>query len=132
MEDLKVIIINPFNKTIEEKTIENNNYAFREVIGGSLEFKRVNLDRFIESLCDEKEWIRDEACAIGYGSDIKGINITVHDSGIILQHNRFQIGNDEYLLFHGIAVVSGAEHLSWEDVDLPYSANFLKKIVKWL
>lgn len=130
-EIITVGIIDPFTKSIEIKAIENTSDSFRKILGGGVDFKRLTLSEFeeaIETLIgdDEDFW---DSFSEGYGI-INGINIAVHNSGILLKHPVVVIGSHEYTRCHGKIIISGADE-SWEDINFPYSLDFLRNIVRW-
>ena len=128
MSKIAVAIIDPENKTIKMELIDNSYDGFRHIIGGSIDFKRLKLNELAEVLdgYDEKETV------YAHGTDlVEGINISVHGSGKIRGHAPFRLGDHEYTLCYGKAIISGADG-NWEDISIPYDLSFFKKTITWL
>lgn len=127
MSKIIVAVVDPFQKTVEIEKIENSSQSFRAIINGGIDFKRLRLKEFL-SIFDEDE-DRETILLNGIGI-IEGINIAVHNCGIIKEYRKFKLGNNAYTICYGKAIISGA-NINWENIDFPYSREFLLNNIIW-
>jgi hypothetical protein len=130
MTKISAIIIDPDTQSIRMSKIENSLGAFKAIVGESVNMKRLSLEEFAEVLEDEVYDSQREDLYY-YGVDqIQGINIILYGEGQIYSCKKFMIGNHRYTECYGKAIITGADS-NYEDVNIPYSEQFFKKIITW-
>lgn len=126
-EKIQIALIDPFSQSIELKLMDNSYDGFRTLMGGPVAFKRLPLVNMSEIIGEKN---RESDDFLNSFSCINGINLAVHDAGIVLNHPTVAIGMGDYTLCHGKVIMSGADE-KWNDIDLPYKLSFIKNIVFW-
>ena len=130
-DKIKVAIINPDEQTIEFRTIYNSFEGLKSIMKTAMSWKRLTIDELAEAI-DNDDFNVEICCNASFlNGKLHGINILLDDSGLIKKSKKFQLGKHDYTICAGTAIISGADR-DWEDLDFPYSFEFLGENITWL
>jgi len=127
---LFIIVIDPERKTITEMVAENDFNSLTSIMGGSFDYKRIEMSDFTDSLFHFEDAYDDAYDVCTLNEKVFGLNLLVPGSGVIDELPSFRMGNSHITSCYGKTVITGASS-SWEEVDLPFSKAFFKDIVTW-